>query len=198
MSLFHTMRKQKPSGANIFKHLLHLKVYQNCTYIGFIFSFLKENHDSLFQYLSINYHYPTQLFLEEMFMFYTSSFSLPFNPPLIAIYLSSDYSTESVLVGKSYCFLSVKSSNLLMSSSFLIPQSDFSEIDILWCWRRLLRVPWTARRSNPSILKEISPECSLEGRMLKLKLHQFGHMMQRTASFEKILMLEKIEGRRRG
>ena len=67
----------------------------------------------------------------------------------------------------------------------------------LWCWRRLLRVPWTARRSNQSILKEISPEYSLEGLMLKLKLQYFGHLMQRTDSFEKTLMLGKIEGRRR-
>ena len=67
----------------------------------------------------------------------------------------------------------------------------------LWCWRRLLRVPWTARRSNQSILKEISPGCSLEGLMLKLKLQYFGHLMQRADSFEKTLMLEKIEGRRR-
>ena len=67
----------------------------------------------------------------------------------------------------------------------------------LWCWRRLLRVPWTARRSNQSILKEISPEYSLEGLMLKLKLQYFGHWMQRTESFEKTLMLGKIEGRRR-
>ena len=69
----------------------------------------------------------------------------------------------------------------------------------LWCWRRLLRVPWTARRSNQSILKEISPECSLEGLMLKLKLQYFGHLMRRADSFEKTLMLGKIEGvRRRG
>ena len=67
----------------------------------------------------------------------------------------------------------------------------------LWCWRRLLRVPWTARRSNQSILKEISPECSLEGLMLKLKLQYFGHLMQRVDSLEKILMLGGIEGRRR-
>ena len=67
----------------------------------------------------------------------------------------------------------------------------------LWCWRRLLRVPWTARRSNQSILKEISPEYSLEGLLLKLKLQYFGHLLQRTDSFEKILMLGKIEGRRR-
>ena len=67
----------------------------------------------------------------------------------------------------------------------------------LWCWRRLLRVPWTARRSNQSILKEISPGCSLEGRMLKLKLQYFGHLMQRVDSLEKILMLGGIGGRRR-
>ena len=69
----------------------------------------------------------------------------------------------------------------------------------LWCWRRLLRVPWTARRSNQSVLKEISPEYSLEGLVLKLKLQYFGHLMGRTDSFEKTLMLGKIEdGRRRG
>ena len=68
----------------------------------------------------------------------------------------------------------------------------------LWCWRRLLRVPWTARRSNQSILNEISPGCSLEGLMLKLKLQYFGHLMWRPDSLEKTLMLGKIEGRRRG
>ena len=67
----------------------------------------------------------------------------------------------------------------------------------LWCWRRLLRVPWTARRSNHSILKEISPECSLEGLMLKLKFQYFGHLMRRPDPLEKTLMLGKIEGRRR-
>ena len=67
----------------------------------------------------------------------------------------------------------------------------------LWCWRRLLRVPWTVRRSNQSILKEISPGCSLEGMMLKLKLQYFGHLMQRVDSSEKILMLVGIGGRRR-
>ena len=67
----------------------------------------------------------------------------------------------------------------------------------LWCWRRLLRVPWTARRSNQSILKEISPGCSLEGLMLKLKLQYFGHLMRRADSLEKTLMLGKIEGRSR-
>ena len=68
----------------------------------------------------------------------------------------------------------------------------------LWCWRKLLRVPWTARRSNQSFLKEIRPEYSLEGLMLNLKRQYFGHLMQRTDSFEKTLMLGKIEGRRRG
>ncbi|MES9226268.1 hypothetical protein ABEP33_12345 [Cutibacterium acnes] len=68
----------------------------------------------------------------------------------------------------------------------------------LWCWRRLLRVPWTARRSNQSILKEISPGCSLEGLMLKLKLQYFGHLMRRTDSSEKTLILGKIEGKSRG
>ena len=80
-----------------------------------------------------------------------------------------------------------------------IKKAERRIIDIfeLWCWRRLLRVPWTARRSNQSILKEISPEYSLEGLMLKLKLQYFGHLMQRSDSFEKTLMLRKIEGRRR-
>ena len=67
----------------------------------------------------------------------------------------------------------------------------------LWCWRRLLRIPWTARRSNQSILKEISPGCSLEGLILKLKLQYFGHLMRRADSLERTLMLGKIEGRRR-
>ena len=74
------------------------------------------------------------------------------------------------------------------------PKNDAFEV---WCWRRLLGVPWTAKRSNQSILKEISPEYSLEGLMLKLKLQNFGHLMQRTDSFEKTLMLGKIEGERR-
>ena len=80
-----------------------------------------------------------------------------------------------------------------------IKKAERQRIDAfeLWCWRRLLRVPWTAKRSNQSILKEISPKCSLEGLMLKLKLQYFGHLMQRGDPFEKTLMLEKIEGRRR-
>ena len=84
--------------------------------------------------------------------------------------------------------------------SWTVKNAECRRIDAfeLWCWRRLLRVPWSARRSNQSILKEISPEYSLEGLMLKLKLQYFGHLMQRTDSFEKTLMLGKIEsGRRR-
>ena len=83
--------------------------------------------------------------------------------------------------------------------SWTVEKAEHRKIDAfeLWCWRRLLRVPWTARRSNQSILKEISPWCSLEGLILKLKLQYFGHLMQRADSFEKTLMLGKIEGRRR-
>ena len=83
--------------------------------------------------------------------------------------------------------------------SWTIKKAECQRIDSfdLWCWRRLLRVPWTVRRSNQSILKEISPEYSLEGLMLKLKLQYFGHLMQRTDSLEETLILGKIEGRRR-
>ena len=83
--------------------------------------------------------------------------------------------------------------------SWIIKKAERRKIDAfeLWCWRRHLRVPWTARRSSQFILKEISPVCSLEGLMLKLKLQHSGHLMQRTDSFEKTLMLGKIEGRRR-
>ena len=83
--------------------------------------------------------------------------------------------------------------------SWIINKADHWRIDAfeLWCWRRLLRVPWTARRSNQPILKEINPEYSLEGLMLKLKLQYFGHLMWRTNSLEKTLMVGKIEGRRR-
>ena len=85
--------------------------------------------------------------------------------------------------------------------SWTVKKAEHRRVDAfeLWCWRRLLRVPWTARRSNRSILKEISPEYSLEGLMLKLELQYFGHLIQRTDSLEKTLMLENIEdGRRRG
>ena len=83
--------------------------------------------------------------------------------------------------------------------SWTIKKAEHRRIDAfeLWYWKRLLRVPWTAKRSNQSILKEISPGCSLEGLMLKLKLQYFGHLMRRTDSFVKTLMLGKIEGRRR-
>ena len=83
--------------------------------------------------------------------------------------------------------------------SWTIKKAEHRGIDAfeLWCWRRLLRVPWTKRRSNQSILKEINPEYSLEGLMLKWKLQYFGHLMRRTNSLEKTLMLGKIEGRRR-
>ena len=83
--------------------------------------------------------------------------------------------------------------------SWTIQKAEHQRIDVfeLWCWRTFLRVPWTARRSNQSILKEISPEYSLEGLMLKLKLQYFGHLMQRADLFEKTLMLGNIEGRRR-
>ena len=83
--------------------------------------------------------------------------------------------------------------------SWTTKKAEHQRIDAFeqWCWRRLLRVPWTARKSNQSTLKEISPGCLLEGLMLKLKLQYFGHLMRRTDSFEKTLMLGKIEGRRK-
>ena len=83
--------------------------------------------------------------------------------------------------------------------SWTIMKAESRRVDVfeLWCWKRLFRVPWTARRSNQSILKEISPECSLEELMLKLKFQYFGHLMQRTDSLEKTLMLGKVEDRRR-
>ena len=83
--------------------------------------------------------------------------------------------------------------------SWTVKKAERRGIDAfeLWCWRRLLRVPWTVRRLNQSILKEINPEYSLEGLMLKLKLQYFGYLMRRTDSFEKTLMLGKVEGRRR-
>ena len=88
---------------------------------------------------------------------------------------------------------------MYICESWTIKKAECQRIDAfeLWCWRRLLRVPWTAKRSNQSILKEISPGYSLEGLMLKLKFPYFGHLMQRTDSLEKTLMLGKIEGRRR-
>ena len=97
--------------------------------------------------------------------------------------------------GQGYCF----SSGHVLLWELDSKESWVQRIDAfeLWCWRRFLRVPWTARRSNQSILKEISPGCSLEGLTLKLKLQYFGHLMQRADSLEKTLMLRKIKGRRR-
>ena len=94
-----------------------------------------------------------------------------------------------------YCF----SSSRVWMWELDLKKAEHQRIDAFepWCWRRLLRVPWTARRSNRSFLKEISPGCSLEGLMLKLKLQDFGHLMQRTDSLEKILMLGKIKGKRK-
>ena len=88
---------------------------------------------------------------------------------------------------------------MYVCESWITKKVEHRRIDAfeLWCWRRLLRVPWTARRSNQFILKDINPECSLEGLMLKLKLQFFGHLMRKTDSLEKTLMLQKIEGRRR-
>ena len=100
-----------------------------------------------------------------------------------------------------FLWINLNSYNILMCGceSWTVKKAECQRTDAfeLWCWRRLLRVPWTARRSNQSILKEISPECLLEGLMLKLKLQYFGHLMWRADSLEKILMLGKIEGRRR-
>ena len=88
---------------------------------------------------------------------------------------------------------------IYVCESWTVKKAEHRRIDAfeLWCWRRLLRVPWTARRSNQSILKEVSPGCSLEGMMLKLKLQYFGHLMRRVDSLEKTLMLRGIGGRRR-
>ena len=102
---------------------------------------------------------------------------------------------RKVCIVKAMVFLVV----MYRCESWTIKEAECSGIDAfkLWCWRRLLRIPGTARRSNQSILKEINPEYSLEGLKLKLKLHYFGHLMRRADSLEKTLMLEKIEGRRR-
>ena len=105
------------------------------------------------------------------------------------------YSANKSLYNQSYGFSVV----VYGCENWTIKKAECRRIDAfeLWCWRRLLRDPWTAKRSNRSILKEISPEYSLEGLMLKLKLQYLGHLMQRTDSLEKTLMLGKIEGRRR-
>ena len=124
--------------------------------------------------------------------------------PKISLSLSSTFS-YFVLISFSVCLLPKEICYMCISictryiKFWTIKKTEHCRIEAfeLWCWRRLLRVPWTARRYNQSILKEISPEYSLEGLMLKLKLQYFGHLMQRTDSLEKTLMLGKIESRRR-
>ena len=116
---------------------------------------------------------------------------------MLSVKKQRHYSANKIHLVKPMVFLAV----MYGCESWTIKKAEHRRIDgfELWCWRRLLRVPWTARRSSQSILKEISPGCSLEGLMLKLKLQYFSHMMQRTDSFEKTLMLGKTEGgRRRG
>jgi len=109
----------------------------------------------------------------------------------------TSWQIDGETVGKKLCFFPVV---MYGCESWTIKKVECRRIDAfeLWCWRRLLRVPWTVRWSNQSILKEINPEYSLEGLQLKLKLQYFGHLTRRTDSFEKTLMLGKIEGRRRG
>ena len=113
--------------------------------------------------------------------------------------LDSIFKSRDIILPTKVCLVKAMVFPVVMYGYESCTKAESQRIDAfeLWCWRRLLRVPWTARRSNQFILKEISPECSLEGLMLKLKLQYFGHMMLRTDSFEKTLMLGKIEGRRR-
>ena len=115
--------------------------------------------------------------------------------------LDSIFKTRDITLPTKVCLVKAMVFPVVMYryESWTIKKAECQRIDAfeLWCWRRLLRVPWTTRRSNQSILKEISPECSLEGLMLKLKLQYFGHLMRRADSFEKTLMLGKIAGRRR-
>ena len=115
--------------------------------------------------------------------------------------LDSILKSRDITLPKKVCLIKAMIFLVVMYGSeiWTLKKAECQRIDAfeLWHWRRLLRVPWTARRSNQSILKKISPRCSLEGLMLKLKLQYFGHLMQRTDSLEKTLMLGKIEGRRR-
>ena len=117
------------------------------------------------------------------------------------INLDSILQSRDITFPTKFCLVKARVFPVVMygCESWTIKKAESRRIDAfeLWCWRRLLRVPWTARRSNQTILKEISPEYSLEGLMLKLELQHFGHLMGRTYSFEKILMLGKIESRRR-
>ena len=114
--------------------------------------------------------------------------------------LDSILKSRDITLSTKVCLVKAMVFPLVMYAceSWTIRKAEQQRIDFeLWCWRRFLRVPWTARRSNQSILKEISPRCSLERLMLNLKLQYFGHLMRRTDSLEKTLMLGKIEGRRR-
>ena len=115
--------------------------------------------------------------------------------------LGSILKSRDIILSKKVCLVKAMVFPVVMygCESWTIKKTEHQRIDAfeLWCWRRVLRVPWTTRRSNQSILKEISPEYSLEELMLKLKLQYFGHLMRRIDSFEKTLMLGKIEGRRR-
>ena len=115
--------------------------------------------------------------------------------------LDSIFKSRDITLPTKVCLIKAMVFPLVMSGceSWTIKKAEHRRIDAfeVWCWRRLLRVPWTARRSNQSILKEISPTCSLEGLMLKLKLQDFGLLMRRADSFEKTLMLGKVEVRRR-
>ena len=115
--------------------------------------------------------------------------------------LDSIFKSRDITLSTKVCLVKAVVFPVVMygCESWTIKKAEHRRIDAfeLWCWRRLLRVPWTARRSNQSILKEISPECSLEGLMLKLKLQYFGHLMRRADSIEKTLMLGGIGGRRR-
>ena len=117
------------------------------------------------------------------------------------IKLDSILKSKDIILPTKVCLVKAMVFPVIMCGceSWTIKKAECRRIDAfeLWCWRRLFRVPWTARRSNQSILKEVSPGCSLEGLMLKLKLQSFGHLMQRADSFEKTLMLGKIEGGRR-
>ena len=114
--------------------------------------------------------------------------------------LDSILKNRKITLSTKVCLVKVMVFPVVMygCESWTVKKAEHRKIDAfeLWCWRRLSRVPWTARRSNQSILKEIIPGCSLEELMLKLKLQSFGHLMRRADSFEKTLMLEKIEGRR--
>ena len=113
--------------------------------------------------------------------------------------LPTDQPQGSDQLGKASSFFICKMGLSRVCSNTTVQRNQFfsTQLSFLWCWRRLLRVPWTARRSNQSILKEISPGCSLEGLMLKLKPQYFGYQMRRADSSEKTLRLGKIEGRRR-